>query len=327
MKKYLKPPALCTSFSESGKKAKKRFDNIFSKSRRISIGALLAVVASAALCTSLVACRQSVTIGGADGPTAIYVSESSFNKKGIEDLVTAAVFERNSKGYVQGECQTEGHIILGTEKSTTGETVVYALIMYGNYGFQDGNFVKVSGSGVIPTRVTFEKNGSLIEYKEPLDGSMYTKSVKEIFPQKYHSRVLSIKDSDHEDCKKQEHAYARAYLDKIGRRATIGDYGDFEHTLLTDLGVSVEVSNSLLAYEKSPDLFIGKCPYWVGTQEFLENGERFLYRTAYDKEKERVIYTKSRMNPDNTLTEIDAAFYEIKTDTMRVHPHITNSTN
>ena len=34
--------------------------------------------------------------------------------------------------------------------SVGGDTVVYALTMYGEYGFENDTFVKVAGSGTIP---------------------------------------------------------------------------------------------------------------------------------------------------------------------------------
>ncbi len=155
----------------------------------------------------------------------------------IDRAVSDANLISNSNGYEKGECVAEGHIILGTsDKGENDEKKLieaYVLATYGEYGFQNGNFIKISGSGIIPTRITFEVDISdrytLIEYKPARDGSDYTPSIKEMFPEKYWDRALSANREDYEECKKQESAYAKAYLESIGRRAEIGSYADFEH--------------------------------------------------------------------------------------------------
>ena len=54
----------------------------------------------------------------------------------------------------------------------------------GVFGFEDGIFTIVSGSGAIPTVMTFSKvndgNYNLMEYKEPQDGSYYGKSIMDM---------------------------------------------------------------------------------------------------------------------------------------------------
>jgi hypothetical protein len=70
-----------------------------------------------------------------------------------EDQAVALALTSSSNHYREGECFAEGHIILGTEKKR-GATKIYALTMTGQYGFQNDNFVKVSGTGVIPAVVT-----------------------------------------------------------------------------------------------------------------------------------------------------------------------------
>lgn len=202
----------------------------------------------------------------------------------LDDKVANALLTKNKGNYAIGECTGEGHIILGT-KEDENETIVYALTMYGEYGFQDDNFVKVSGSGVIPAVITFAKNEE-VKIKYPLDGSAYVDSIKELFPEEYHNRVLSIKSEDNEELKRQETTYAKDYLTKIGRTTKIGNYGDFEHTLLTSEGVSVDVSNKLA--EKA----YANYPFWIGNEEKIEDGIRYLYEMKLDKKLNQIILSK-----------------------------------
>lgn len=223
-------------------------------------------------------------IGGADGPTSIFVAD----KDSLDKKVSAAILAESQGRYLDGETIGEGHIILGS-KEENNETIVYALTMYGEYGFQDNNFVKVSGSGVIPAVISIFENDEgamLTSIIWPQDGSGYTQSIQKMFPEEYHDRALYIKDEDKNTLKIMERQYAQNYLKQIGRTAIVGEYGDFEHPLLTHIGVSVKVSNKLL--EKNYYNY----PMWVGNQEKIEDGIRYVYQMEYNKEKEQIILSK-----------------------------------
>lgn len=204
----------------------------------------------------------------------------------LSPLVSEAILSDNAGVYFDGECAGEGHKLLGCRVS--GSTLkVYALTTYGNYGFRNGAFIKVSGSGVIPAVLTFEKNGE--EYKPvgieyPRDGAGYTKSIKRMFPARYRRAALHA-DAAYDALQAQERSYAEAYLDRIGREAQIGEWKDLDIRLLTDAGVSAEVSDRL-----SCDKELGAYPFWLGTAEYLENGVRFVRSTAYDAEAGQIIF-------------------------------------
>lgn len=75
--------------------------------------------------------------------------------------------------------------------------------------------VKNSGSGAIPTVITFrrEENGTyaLEEYKTALDGSLYAPSIKEMFPEELWKICILPSDDDVKELTKQEREYAVAY--------------------------------------------------------------------------------------------------------------------
>ena len=160
----------------------------------------------------------------------------------LSQIVADAILSDNEDGYLGGECCGEGHKVLGTDIS--GDRLkVYALTMFGYYGFQNGMFIKVSGSGVIPAVMLFEKNGtdySLLDIKYPVDGEGYAESIKQLFPLRYRVAALNS-DGYISKLKAQEMKYAEEYLKNIGREAIIGEFSDLNVVLLTDLGVSVYV--------------------------------------------------------------------------------------
>ncbi|MEA4954471.1 MAG: M56 family metallopeptidase [Pseudoflavonifractor sp.] len=206
----------------------------------------------------------------------------------LDEAVRLAFLKDNLTHYLSGECAGEGHIILG-QKEKSGVTTVYVLTMYGEYGFEDGNFVKVSGSGIIPAAFTFTDSGNglvctKIEYPE--DGAENAKSIKKMFPSEYQNRALNPLENDMQELTVQERSYAESYLKEIGRNAVIGEYGDFQHTLLTDVGVSVDVSNGI------NDKLFADYPMWIGNRETLENGVRYVYEMSYNKEGHEIDFTK-----------------------------------
>ena len=201
-------------------------------------------------------------------------------------LVGDAILSGNASSYYEGECCAEGHKILGSNLSGN-RLKVYALTTFGNYGFQNDMFIKISGSGVIPAVLTFEKNDtdySLLGIEYPRDGSEYVKSIKRMFPLKYRAAALNC-DRAYNELVFQERKYAEEYLLSIGRDAEIGEYRDLNVVLLTDLGVSVDVSNRL-----SCDKNLGDYPFWIGTSEYLENGIRYVRSLSYDEDAGQIIY-------------------------------------
>ena len=221
-------------------------------------------------------------------------TEASSNEKtgnNWDELVSNAIFSENQGKYTGEECRAEGHQILEMKESGNRVTV-YALTMYGEYQFQDGNFVKEAGSGAIPTVLTFAADAkeeySLESYKMPEDGSGYLESVHKLFPEHLWETCISPSDEIRDSLRKQERAYATEYLKSLGRQAAIGEYGDFADPLLTENGISVEVSNRL-----SENKAIAGYPFWIGSLERLELGVRYVYRMDLDQENRKIILTKT----------------------------------
>lgn len=213
--------------------------------------------------------------------------------------ISEAILSHNARSYLAGECSAEGYIILA-DKTENGNRVVSILASYGEYGFLNGNFVKVSGSGAIPVRITFDEEGNVAEYLEAEDGAGYTESVKKMFDEEtyaiYEGKVKG--GNTYTLCKEGEMIYVRRYLSEIGREAEVGEYGDFSYELLTDLGVSVEVSNMMLSRK---DEFSNYFPYFAGTAEHIIDGVRYVFETSYDEEKSEISYIQYEYGKDEAV--------------------------
>lgn len=285
--------------------------------------------------------RSIGIIGGADGPTAIFVAgklgsgtllaaetetmeietseraitqeeettaeildsvaeDTVLTEDELDRKVTEIIFEHNKPVFTGEECKAEGHIVLDYEVHD-GTTTVYALMMYGEYQFQNVDYlIKASGTGVIPVVLTFGEEPDGKEFMTttwPDDGSGYNDSIKEMFPEHLWDRTLVIQEEDREVLMKMERAYAEEHLQMTGRDAIIGDYADVERTYLTDYGISVDVSNKLNEHEKD----MGPYPGWHGSLEKVEDGERYLYSVFYDEETNQVIYEKRFFGTHETV--------------------------
>ncbi|MBR5438586.1 MAG: hypothetical protein IKV21_06675, partial [Clostridia bacterium] len=207
----------------------------------------------------------------------------------LDEAVSNAILDLNTKGRWMGECPAEGHIIFGTKENGNAVTV-YMIEQFSSYGFVDGWFIEVGGSS-IPCVMMFEKEDGKytffdVEYAQ--DGSKHVESIKRMFPKIYEHRATNLTKKELESLDAQKKAYAKAYLDSIGREAPIGDYGDLDRVLLTEVGVSVNVSNKLCELKTNFDTGT------IGWREEIEDGVRYIYRTSYSQTENKIICTKER---------------------------------
>ncbi len=243
-----------------------------------------------------------------DGSTAFFTVEPSGdviitdslqlpspNPDSIAEAVSRAI-KSQGKSYLAGEAVSEGHIILDTEEKN-GQVKVYTMASIGWFGFENGIFTMVSGSGAIPTVMTFSKNKSgtyvLHQYQEPQDGAFYLSSVKKMFPPKLWPEVLT-EGKRYPELVKQKEEQAAAYLKSIGREAKVSA-GYVEKTLVD---INVQASNKLLAMKKY-NSFLNSCPYWSGSREEIKDGIRYIYETSQSKTGDGydlIIFQKKKEN-------------------------------
>ncbi|EGW38766.1 hypothetical protein DOT_3296 [Desulfosporosinus sp. OT] len=202
------------------------------------------------------------------------------NADTIDEAVSRAV-KSQGKSYLAGEVVTEGHIILDSEEKD-GQVKVYTIASIGWFGFENGIFTTVSGSGAIPTVMTFSQNESgayvLLQYQEPQDGALYSGSLKKMFPQKLWPEALT-EGKQYSELVIQKEEQAAAYLKSIGRDAKVSA-GYVERKLVD---INVEASNKLFAELTKHNSFLNSCPYWIGSRELVENGVRYIYKTTQSK--------------------------------------------
>ncbi len=250
------------------------------------------------------------------------IAELSKTKEGFDEIlsrnsaalldaaVASAILFQNKGHFLEGECVAEGHVILGTEQKGS-RIYAYTLAKYNEYGFEDGVFTVVSGSGNIPVLMIFDLSYNLIEYRQAKDGSYYEESIREMFPKEYAEKALTQTDGDQQITNAMSHAYARAYLKKIGRFDD-NTFEQPEKRLLTDCGISVEVSNKMAENKE-----LANYPYWIGNLEKIEDGARYIYEFRLDG---NIFFEKFKYPKSENPTPVESFCFDAKTGKERVHP-------
>lgn len=208
MKKHISPPHLSTAFSESGKSAKRRFANILdTRTKRIGAAMVTVIVLAAILAGAFVFLPSRV-------------------EAAIDAAVSQALIEKNLSP--EADFCAEGHIILGTDKSTDFEAgvekiKVYTIASYENFVYKNGALTHESASGGIAAVVHLERSVDTntietvdVEYPK-YEGEWLYDSIEAMFP--FHIYLKYNPELYHEDLQKQIDAQASEYLASIG----IGD--------------------------------------------------------------------------------------------------------
>lgn len=223
----------------------------------------------------------------------------------INEAVAYAIKEQGNS-YRSGEVITEGYIILDT-KEKDDRVIVYTIASVGIFGFENGIFTKVAGSGAIPTVITLVKdensNYSIAEYKEPMDGAGHAESIKDMFPQDLWDSVFKDTQNTYTELEKQQEKQAKSYLKMIGRNAEVSA----EHVKKDLIDIDVKASNKIFAEYTKYDVELNNFPFWIGTKELIQNGNRYIYETSQRKSEDGndlVIFIKKGENDEVVFERI-----------------------
>jgi len=244
-----------------------------------------------ALILSIVLCVCFMT-----DPSQIELSEANPQ---LDKAISQAIFDENSYYKDYDECVGEGHYIYTIEKQGN-KVKVYLHELFYTFGFEDGYFMAQSGHSC-PGVYTFNKKGdsyTFIKAQFPEDGEGYGDSIRKLFPKNYAQEALRSSEKKSDIMWSKCKSYAAQYLKEIGRKAEIVTYGDVPHVLFTDLGLSVDVSNTILG--------LG-LPYksGIGSYESVEGGTRYIYKTAYLQDKNIVLFTKEIYDSNEIVERIE----------------------
>jgi beta-lactamase regulating signal transducer with metallopeptidase domain len=220
-----------------------------------------------------------------------------YKSKNINEAISQAIITYSHK-YLVGETTTEGHFILDTVEKN-GTVKVFSITSTGAFGFENGIFTKVSGSGAVPTVMSFTKDEigeySLLEYQE----AGYTDSLKKMFPISLMAKVTDA-DKYYSDLIKQQEVQAEEYLQRIGRTAKVNS-APVEKKLAE---INTDASNKLFIEIAKDNSLLSNCLKSLGTRERIENGTRYIYETSQSKTSDGhdlIVFRKAK--EDGTIVQ------------------------
>ncbi|MBQ6018900.1 MAG: M56 family metallopeptidase [Clostridia bacterium] len=225
----------------------------------------------------------------------------------MERMIETELEKQHRYGY-SGEFVAAGISVFGSEETDT-QAKVYFHYEISAFGFDNGFFTDTGGASASAAAV-FEIGGNSFALKEiqhTRDGADLAPSIKKIFPAALVKRASDATQKDRDEMRDICERKARQYLESIGRAdAEIRPWGEVPHTLLTDLGVSVEVTNNLRIAD------VMEAGY-VGVWEAVENGARYVYENGYEKEKNLLTFKKYVFNTGEVVFDLglDASTGEV----------------
>lgn len=249
------------------------------------------------LCTAaFVACGQS------DGNTSDLSVETK-RAASLDQAMTTAILGQNAGAYYPGEFQGAGYLIF--ETIVQGKTTsVYALTEYIEYGFQDHDFVNVSGTRA-KVLLNFETSQGeayrLLDYIciDETSELSEERRIELLRPLKETGKDYTYTGQELQELCAQVDTQAEEYLKSIGRQANVRQCDTHQESALSALGVKEEVYLMLIKDET-----IGLYPDWHGNLERVEDGNRFVYQTYYDREAKKIIYTKTGYDTNDLVERL-----------------------
>ena len=113
---------------------------------------------------------------------------------------------------------------------------------------------------------------------------------------------------DFQEIRAQADEDAAAYLRSIHRAAEIAPRQSHQGKLIGEI-----VTDEDFLHELLKDDVLSRYPDWLGSCERVEDGERYIYQTAYDNEKQEIAYTKTAYD---TKTMIESIIVDIQNKTI-----------
>ncbi len=212
----------------------------------------------------------------------------------LHDVVKQVLLEQAKKTFPDEECAVEGHRIVNAV-SDDGLTRLYVVYSVNSYRFINGQLTQMGKTDPRPALFALSKRADGMYQFEHADFHYswvsYEDAVREMFVQEYAERTLGNHKEILSALVQEEIAQATAYVASLGRTNPVGTFSDLELTRLSNMGVSEQTLDIILSDEA-----LLPYPMWVGTQEFVENGIRYVYETSYQNSDDSILLKKYEYN-------------------------------
>lgn len=220
----------------------------------------------------------------------------------LPDAIKNAIIHENHGKYFPGECYGAGYKIIEIFEEDDMVSV-YALTEYVEYHFEDGVFVNISGTNpkVLMRFQVTDDSYELIDYTRlDIFSGLPDEELQTLMrPLEETGKEYLFTDQDLQEVRAQADNDAAEYLRSINRTAEVGVRQDHEGQRLEELISDRDLLNQLFKDDE-----LDRYPDWTGTTEWIENGNRCVYQTDFDKENQMIIYTKMEYGSSQIVESI-----------------------
>lgn len=220
----------------------------------------------------------------------------------LPEAIKNAIINENHGKYLPGECYGAGYKIIETFEEDSIISV-YALTEYVEYHFEDNIFVNISGTNpkVLMRFQKTDDNYKLIDYTRlDIFSGLSDEELQALMqPLEETGKDYLFTDQDLEEIRAQADHDAVEYLSSISRTAEVGVRQDHQGQRLEELVSDRDLLNQLLKDDE-----LGRYPNWTGTTERIENGNRYVYQTDFDRENQMIIFTKMEYGSNQIMKSV-----------------------
>lgn len=233
------------------------------------------------------------------------------NYKDIEVCISDVILTYNKDLFQKGEFGAQAHITYGDNTNMEG-TKVYVVANYKKFQIINDTF-EVVGEVEKPVVITFgydKKNGYMVkDYKEAEDGNRREISLMELFPQDLIPQIKSyfVNTDTQGKIDQQIYVSAREYLDAIGKKDI--DIGSSEKKY-----PDIKPENQMM-YEVLASVYTDY-PYFVGSEEKIENTHRYKYFTKHERVDDKDILTYEKIDA-NTGRKLEVLQVELENGNIK----------
>ncbi len=224
-----------------------------------------------------------------------------YSSQSIHETVGKHLYDRALEKVGDEECVAESHFVV-TARGRGDNTEAYVLTSIGNYRFVNGALVRLDEMYIRPAIYTVKQNAKgwydFVHADFHPAGATTEDAIRQMFVAETAGNVINNLEFFRTDMKKQEEEAAKEYAESLNRDVAITTMEDMELTYLDSMEIPEETINKILADSK-----LLPYPLWIGNQEFVEDGVRYVYETAYNKVDNTIWFKKYEYNSKEVKEE------------------------
>lgn len=224
-----------------------------------------------------------------------------YDGQSLHEAVGELLQAKTKEIYGDEECAVESHRIVSA-LGKDGKTHVSVLTTTGAFRFMNGNLIRLDKMNIEPAVMVLVKNAAgnyEVEYADYANiGIEGEEAIRQLFVKQTADNVLGTMETFRQDLANQEKQAAADYAASLSRTCEVGTFAEFPVEYLDKKVANTDVMDKILVDPK-----LMPYPIFIGNQEYLENGTRYVYETAFREEDATILFKKYDFKTKETKEE------------------------